>query len=301
MLLNLRIIFMLAMLATPLLTQASVRVFACEPEWAALAHELGGDAVTITSATNALQDPHHIQARPSLIARLRRADLLVCTGAQLEIGWLPVLMHRAHNPRVQPGKPGYLLVANHLLLREKPATLDRSQGDVHPAGNPHVQLDPRNILRAAQVLDEHLIALDGGNAAAYRKRLQGFQRRWQAAMADWDKRAANLRGQSVVVHHKGWIYLLDWLGMREAGALEPIPGLPPTVAHLANLKQQLADQHPLAIIRASFQDPQPSEWLSRQTRIPAIALPFTVGGAKGADTLFGLFNVILKRLEGGHK
>jgi len=296
-----RLTLTLSLLALPLISQATVRVFACEPEWAALARELGGDNISVTSATTAMQDPHHIQARPSLIARLRRADLLVCTGAELEIGWLPILLRRAHNPRVQPGKPGYLLATDHLLLLDKPVTLDRSQGDIHPAGNPHVQLDPRNILKVAQVLDERLIAVDSGNAAEYRRRLKDFQRRWQAALAGWSKRATDLHGQSVVVHHKGWVYLLDWLGMREAGALEPIPGLPPTVSHLAGLKQQLAGQHPLAIIRASFQDPQPSGWLSRQTGIPAVALPFTVGGAKGADTLFGLFEVILKRLEGVHK
>ena len=128
---------------------AALRVFACEPEWGALAQELGGDLVDVSVATTALQDPHQIQAKPSLIARARNADLVVCTGAELEIGWLPVLLQQSGNAKVQPGQPGNFAAADYVRKLEVPTQLDRSQGDVHAAGNPHIQTDPRNIAQVA--------------------------------------------------------------------------------------------------------------------------------------------------------
>ncbi len=178
------------MLFIPALAQpasAAVRVFACEPEWGALAREIGGDEVSVFTATHALQDPHHIQARPSLIARMRRADLVIATGAQLEIGWLPVLLRQAANPRVQPGQPGYLAAADYVQKLDVPARVDRALGDIHPAGNPHIQTDPRNIGRVAAALAERLQQIDPQHAAAYAARYANFARRWQQALARWPR------------------------------------------------------------------------------------------------------------------
>ncbi|HEX4779577.1 MAG TPA: zinc ABC transporter substrate-binding protein, partial [Usitatibacter sp.] len=203
---------------------ADLNVFATVPEWGALVTELGGDKVKVYTATNALQDPHHVEARPSLIARARSADLVVATGAELEVGWLPLVIQQASNPKVQAGKPGYFEAASAVPLLGRPARLDRAEGDVHPMGDPHIQTDARNILRVAAPLSAKLSELDPGNAAYYQARLKSFTDRWNAALAKWQQQAAPLKGVPVVVQHKAFTYLIDWLGMKEIAALEPKPG-----------------------------------------------------------------------------
>ncbi len=279
--------------------RASVQVFACEPEWAALATELGGDAVAATTATTAQQDPHYIQARPGLISGVRKADLLVCSGSDLEAGWLPLLLRKGNNPKVQPGQPGYLMASQFVVRLEIPTALDRAQGDLHAQGNPHIQTDPRNIGLVARVVAERLQQIDPANASLYGERLAAFEQRWNAAVAGWQQRAAPLRGKKVVVHHKSWVYLNNWLGLVEVGTLEPKPGIPPSAAHLNRLVQQLRADPAALIIRTPYQDPKPSEWLTQQTGIPDAALPFTVGGSTGAQDLYGLFedtiNILLEK------
>jgi zinc/manganese transport system substrate-binding protein len=278
--------------------QAKVRVFACEPEWAALAEAIGGDALSVYAATTAMQDPHSLEARPSLIAQVRRADLVICTGAGLEAGWLPLLLRRASNPDVLPGKPGFIQATDYVPLLEKPARLDRAEGDVHADGNPHVQLDPRNILRVAQALSDRLRLIDPGGEHTYVERLTDFATRWQAAITDWEQRAAPLRGMPIVVHHRAWTYLNHWLQLEEVGALEPRPGVPPTSKHLAQLLHRLEQKPARVIIRAPYQSPRASEWLAKQSGIPALVLPFTVGGNDQADDLFGLFDSTITLLLG---
>src|SRR5574337_2000241 len=203
--------------------RAALHVLACEPEWGALAHELGGNLVDVAVATNALQDPHQIQARPSLIARARNADLVVCTGAELEIGWLPVLLQQSGNARVQPGQPGNFAAADYVRKLDVPAQLDRSQGDVHAAGNPHIQTDPRAIERVAVALAARLAQVDPAHAADYAQREAAFAQRWRDAIARWSAQAAPLKGLPVVSQHKGFVYLYDWLGLKEVAVLEPKP------------------------------------------------------------------------------
>jgi zinc/manganese transport system substrate-binding protein len=287
-------IFLLA--ASPAFAHAALNVFACEPEWGALATELGGDAVKVYSATTAFQDPHHIEARPSLIAQMRRADLAVCTGAELEVGWLPVLLRQSGNAAIQPGQPGYFEAARQVTLLEKPAVLDRSQGDVHAAGNPHIQTDPRNIARVAQALGARLAEIDPAHAAVYRTRLADFNTRWNAAMARWQAQAAPLKGMSIAVQHKAFPYLENWLGLKEVAVLEPKPGVEPAVSHLAEVAAQLKTTPAKAVLRAAYQSPRPAEWLSEHAGIPVVVLPFTVGGSDRAKDLFGLFDDRLDQL-----
>lgn len=287
-----------ALLAMPLAAAAELRVFACEPEWAALADEIGGELVSSTSATHALQDPHYVQARPSLISGVRKADLVICSGAQLEIGWLPMLLGKANNPGVLPGKDGFLEASSLVRRLDVPDSVDRAQGDMHPQGNPHVQMNPHNIARIAEGVGQRLALLDPANAAEYAERTGDFLQRWNQAVAQWEERARPLRGARIVAHHKSWVYLEDWLGLVEAGTLEPVPGIPPTAAHLSSLLADLGTDgsgaH--AIIRAPFQGPKPSEWLQERTGIPAVMLPLSVGGSEGAGDLFGLFDDVLDRL-----
>lgn len=197
-----RILALLSLLAAASPAAAGLNVFACEPEWAALAGELGGEHVSVYSATSAQQDPHHIQARPSLIARVRRADLVVCSGAELEVGWLPMLLRQARNPAVLPGRPGHFEASSFVKRLEVPAELDRSEGDVHAAGNPHVHLDPHRLATIAAALATRMADLDPGNAPDYRRQHADFAARWQAAIARWEEQAAPLRGVRSVVHHK---------------------------------------------------------------------------------------------------
>ena len=276
--------------------QAALNIFACTPEWGALAKELAGDKASIYVATNALQDPHHVEARPSLIARARSADLVVCTGAELEIGWLPLVLTQAGNPKIQQGQPGYFEAARQVTLLEVPTVLDRSQGDVHPGGNPHIQLDPRNIARIAAALTERLAQLDPAQAADYRARGKAFSERWQQAIARWEKEAAPLKGMPIVVYHKNMTYLEQWLGLREVGALEPKPGLPPTTSSLSELLERLKKDPAKAVVRAAYNEPRAGEWLSGQAKIPQVTLPFTVGGDEQAKDLYALFDDTIARL-----
>ena len=284
------------MLAVGAPTAAALNIFACEPEWGALARELGGDKASIYVATTALQDPHRIEARPSLIARARTADLVVCTGAELEIGWMPLVQTQSGNARIQAGQPGYFEAAGQLVLIEIPQRVDRSMGDVHAAGNPHVHLDPSNIARVAAALAERMAQLDPGDAAQYRARARAFLERWQQASARWEKEGAPLKGMPIVVYHKDMTYLIRWLGLREVGALEPKPGVPPTASHLSELLTRLGRDPAQAVVRAAYADPRAAQWLSERAKIPALMLPFTVGGSERAKDLYGLFDDTLSRL-----
>jgi zinc/manganese transport system substrate-binding protein len=284
----------LVLLAAP--ANAALRVFACEPEWGALVQELGGSNVDITVATNALQDPHQIQAKPSLIARARSADLVVCTGAELEIGWLPVLLQQSGNAKVQQGQPGNFAAADFVRKLEVPTQLDRSQGDVHAAGNPHIQTDPRNVAVVATALATRLQQVDPAHAADYAKAQVDFAQRWQKAMAGWSAKAAPLKGASVVSQHNAFVYLYDWLGLKEVAVLEPKPGVEPTASHLQEVQAAIRGTPVRMVVYAAYQDSRPSDWLGKNANIPAVKLPFTVGGTDGAKDLFGLFDDTVARL-----
>jgi zinc/manganese transport system substrate-binding protein len=288
------------LLALPCMASADIRVFACEPEWSALAQEIGGEQVDATSATHALQDPHYVEARPSLISKMRKADLVVCSGAQLEIGWLPMLLSKANNPRVLPGKNGFLEASSVVPRLGIPDSVDRAQGDMHPQGNPHIQMNPHNISLVARAMGDRMALVDPENAKQYARGTSDFLARWDQALSRWESRAQALAGWRVVCHHQSWIYLEDWLGLEEVATLEPVPGIPPTASHLSALLSELgtdgngAD----AIIRAPFQSAKASDWLQDRTGIPAVMLPLTVGGSDGANSLFGLFDDVLDRLLG---
>jgi zinc/manganese transport system substrate-binding protein len=280
---------------------AALEVFACEPEWASLARELGGEAVDVYQASTAYQDPHRIEARPSLVARMRRAQLVVCTGADLEVGWLPVLMQSAANPHVRHGTPGFLEAAALVERLDVPTNVDRAEGDVHPYGNPHVHLDPRNVARIAAALSARLGELDGANAAGYRSRGDDFQARWAQAIARWEAAAAPLRGLKYVAYHKDVAYFARWIGLVEVTTIEPKPGLPPTASHLAALVGQLGPGAADVITRLPFEDPKPAQWLASRTGLPIVSLPYTVGGSATATDLFALFDETLAALAAARR
>jgi len=285
-----------AALLCALPARAALNVLACEPEWGALTRELAGDLAKVYEATTALQDVHRIQARPSLIAAARRADLLVCTGAELEIGWLPVLTRDSGNAAIQPGAPGYFEATRYVTLIEVPTRLDRSEGDVHPQGNPHIQTDPRNIGQVAPALAKRLADLDPAHAADYHKRYAQFAARWQEAIDRWTRQAAPLNGLRVVEHHRAFSYLFRWLKVEVTAYLEAKPGIEPSAGHLAEVLKLQQTRPAKFVVRASYVDPRAAEWFGERARIPVVVLPFSIGGDARATDLFTLYDDLVGTL-----
>ncbi len=280
---------------------AALKVLATTSDWAALTTELGGDKVNVYAATNALQDVHKVDAKPSLVARARTADLVVANGAQLEVGWLPVLLQESGNAKIRPGAPGYFEASSAVHMLDVPSAVDRSMGDIHPLGNPHLHLDPRNIAAVAKQLTARLEAIDPSNADYYRARGADFQSRWQQAIQRWEAQAAPLKGTRVVVIHTDQRYLCAWLGMEQVATIEPKPGVPPSAGYLAQLVTTLTADPPKLILRNAYNDPKAVEWLSQKIGTPVVTLPFSVGGSADAGDLFKLFDVTLARLLGAVK
>lgn len=289
--LSMTVIMMLALPA-----QAMLSIFTCEAEWASLVEELGGERVKTFSATNGQQDPHYIQAKPSLIAKVRDADMIACTGADLEAGWLPLLLRRASNPNIQSGKPGFFMATQYVRMLGIPKRLDRSQGDLHAAGNPHIQTSPANILPVATEMTERLMKLDSANSDYYHQKFIRFETRWKAALTHWKTIAKPLRDTPIVVHHESWIYLEDWLKLDKRATLEDKPGLPPTSGHLADILNLMKTSPAKVIIHSAYQSEKPARWLSEKTGIPVVTLPSTVGGTDKATDLFTLYDNILELL-----
>lgn len=287
-------VLLLCGLAVP--AHAALKVLATTPDWAALTTALGGDKVNVYTATSAFQDVHRVDAKPSLVARARSADLVVATGADLEIGWMPVLLQDSGNTRIQPGSPGYFEAAPLVRLLEVPSAVDRSMGDIHPLGNPHVTLNPHNIAVIAKALTARLSQLDAANAAFYTARGEDFQKRWQQATARWEAQAAPLKGVGVVVIHRDQTYLCEWLGLKELAAIEPKPGVPPSAGFLAQLVTKLTAAPPKMILRSAYNDPKAADWLAERIHSPVVLLPYTVGGTPQASDLFGLFDDTVNRL-----
>ena len=280
---------------------AAINVFACEPEWAALVQQLAGNQASIYTATGALQDPHQVQARPSLIAKARSAQLLVCTGAELEIGWMPVVLRESGNSAIQPGSIGHFEAAQYVAMLEVPTRLDRADGDVHAAGNPHIQTDARNFLPIAEALSKRLIQLDPTNISYYQQQLVTFNQQWRAAITKWEKQAAPLKDIAIIVQHRGFPYLNNWLGLKQVAELEPKPGMEPSAAYLGKVLNDL-QQHPARLVlRAAYQNERSSEWLAVRAHIPAVMVPFTVGGTPQATDLFTMFDDTIQRLLAGLK
>ncbi|MEJ1960926.1 MAG: zinc ABC transporter substrate-binding protein [Gammaproteobacteria bacterium] len=298
---SLRSLLAVVFLIAGLPAHAAIKVLATTPEWGALTTELGGDKVNVYTATNAFQDVHRIDAKPSLVARARSADLVVAAGAELEIGWLPVLLQESGNGKIQPGSNGYFEAASQLHLLEVPASVDRSMGDIHPLGNPHAHLDPHNVAAVAAGLTARLAQLDAPNAQYYQARGADFQTRWKAATARWESQAAPLKGATVVLIHRDQVYLCNWLGLRELAAIEPKPGVPPSAGYLAQLVTKLTATPPKMILRNAYNDPKAADWLSARIHSPVVLLPYTVGGTPEAKDLFGLFDDTVNRLLGALK
>lgn len=274
---------------------AQMNIFACEPEYAALAKELAPDA-RIYSATTAMQDPHLVQARPSLIAKMRQADLAICAGAELEVGWLPMLQMKAANMQVRSTDKGMFFAAEHVKTLDQMSNVDRSMGDIHRLGNPHVHFSPQRMLTIAQALTDKLIQLDEKQSAEYQQQLSLFTSRWQLAMTKWQAKARSLQGMKVIAYHSSFRYLFDFANIEQVADLEPKPGLPPTSSHLASLLKRAGKGDIAAIIIASYQDQRGANWLAEKSNLPVVVLPLSVGGNEQSNDLFSLYDSSLDLL-----
>lgn len=275
----------------------ALNVFTCEPEWASLVEEIAGDKVKTFSATTAFQDVHYIQARPSLIANMRKADLVVCSGAGLEDGWLPILLQKAGKSSVQTGGKASILATKYIKTLEKPTRVDRSDGDIHPEGNPHIHLNPNNITEISNIVLEKLIYLDYENKDFYKANHSNFIKRWQAHIQSLEKKAKNLKGINVISRHKNFTYLLDWLEINNVGTLEPKPGVPPTSKHLSELVEVVKNEDVKLIMYAPFEAEKSAKWLSNKTNVSYVLLPYTIGGSKKSTNLFDLFSETVSLLN----
>ncbi len=240
-------------------------------------------------------DPHFVVPKPSHIAKMRDADLLIVQGASLEVGFLPPLLQQSNNPKIQPGRQGYLDLSQFVELIEKPVNISRAMGDVHPEGNPHYQLDPHNIPPLARAIAERLCQLDSPNCAYYRGNLEDFLRRWNARLTEWDREFAKLKGTKVIQYHKLYDYLLQRYGMVLVGTLEPLPGIPPTGKHIEGLISQA--QGVKLILQDVYHEKRTAQFVAQRLNAKVVILPHDVGAVPEAKDLFSLFDEILRRLS----
>ena len=287
---------LLALLILPVTSFSKLNVFACAPEWGALAEEIGGENVNIFTASKASQDVHHLRAKPSFLAKMRKTNLVFCTGASLESGWLPILLQKAGRTKVQPGQVGNLMASEYVKMLEIPASVDRSVGDVHSEGNPHIHLNPHNLILVADELTKRLILLLPEQERSFSNNLERFKVSWQQLINNWEQHAKPLSNKNVVVYHKNWIYLLNWLNLNRVTTLEPVPGIPPRVSHLETVLASVKNHNITAILLAPYQNNNAAVWLSNHSDIPVVTLPYTVGGSELAKDLKSLFDETIKIL-----
>ncbi len=263
----------------PTLAEAKVRVVATLPTLASIVREVGGNEVEVTSLAYPTQDAHFVDARPHLVIQLNKADMLVINGSELEVGWLPVLLTGARNSRIQPGGQGYLDASTLVTLKEIPhGRVDRSQGDIHPGGNPHYLTDPRNGGKVAIGIAKKLGAIDPANRGDYLKRAKALEAH-AVSLADRERKrflAIPAVRRHVVTYHQSLLYFLDWLGLEEIGTIEPKPGIPPDPPHVARLLSHMRKVHTDAVLQEAYYSSRIGKLLAEKAGVPLVVLP---GGA----------------------
>lgn len=285
------------LLLTPSETWAKLNIVATTTDLGYLAQKAGGSLVEVKTLARGDQDVHFLEPKPSFILAASRAELLIYNGLEFEAGWLPILITQSKNPVIQSHQPGNLDASRGILVIEIPAgPVDRSMGDVHPQGNPHYLLDPRNALIVLERISERLGQLDPANKARYTAQSDAYASLLKQKIQDWARQAQSLKGQKIVTHHKSFNYLFNWLGLKNVAYLEPKPGLPPTSSHLMRLVTTVKEEHIPLIISESYYDPKPGRELAAKTGAKAIELPPSVGGTPDVPTYESLFEHILGRL-----
>lgn len=289
-----RFLALLILLAS--VSLADVRVVVTYPWIGDLVREIGGDRVRIHVIAKGTEDPHFVVPKPSHIAKLRNADLLVIQGAYLEVGFLPPLLRQSSNPKIQPGREGFLDLSAYVQLIEKPKVVSRAMGDVHPEGNPHYQLDPHNIPVLANAVKDKLCKINPDSCPLYERNFKNFVRRWRSKLREWDEQFSALRGVRVVVYHSLFNYLLKRYGIVLAGTLEPLPGIPPTRSHIQKL---LRLENVKFVLIGVYNEKRTARFLAGRIGAKVVLLPHDVGSLPEVRDLFSLFDEILRRLRDG--
>lgn len=298
-----KLILITLLLNTLFLTQrvlAEVNVVTSVPDLAAITKEIGKDKVEVESLAKGYQDPHFVDAKPSYVLKLNRADLLIYNGLDLEIGWLPVLITGSRNSKItSPNADGNLdastLINNVLEVPEVP--VDRSMGDVHPRGNPHYLLDPRNGISVAKGIAQRLGKIDPGNSSFYDTNYQQFKERMVSEIAAWEQELSGLEDAEIITYHKLWAYFNDWTGLREVNTVEPKPGIPPSPSHVAELIKNAKSRNISFVLAANYYPEKTAKEVAAKIGTPFVRVPAMVDGTEEVKTYSDLFDVIVKRIR----
>jgi zinc/manganese transport system substrate-binding protein len=278
---------------------AQIRVVATTPDLASVAREIGGDKVSVVALAKPTEDPHYVDAKPSHIVTLNRADALIEGGAELELGWLPPLLENSRNSKISAGAPGRIVASEGIKLLEVPTSFDRSKGDVHSLGNPHFMIDPVNVRIIARNIASHFSQIDPKNAATYNGNLGRFNARLDAKFAEWQKQMAPYRGARIVTYHKDFVYLAERFGLTIVDELEPKPGIAPSPAHLAQVIGKMKSTNAKVILVQPFQNRRTAETVARQTGAAVLDVPQQPGAAPGTSTYFDLMDHLVRTIAGG--
>lgn len=286
-----RILFIAGLIALALAAQAKINVVATLSDFASIAEQIGGDKVKVSSIAKGSEDPHFVDAKPSFIRLLNQADVLIEGGAELEIGWLPPLVNNARNPRILGEAKGHLILAPHVQLLDVPThVVDRSQGDVHPGGNPHFWLDPANAKPMATAMAEMLARVDPANTSYYTANLEKFSRRLETKQAEWTKALEPFRGTKVVTYHKSFDYLLHRFGLELISTIEPKPGIEPSATHIKTLIPKIKESGVKLIMSETFRSRRTPEFIGKETGVRVLFLPSSVGANPQVTDYFSLLD-----------
>lgn len=291
-----RLILLLLLMVAPPSFARPMHIVVTYPYIGDIVERIGGGSVRVFVLARGDYNPHVIIPRPSFIAQIRRADLLIISGAQLEIGWLPPLLRQANNPVVQPGERGFLDLSGYVTLIEVPASVSREKGDIHPEGNPHYYLDPYNIPLLATAVMKKLAQLDPQNGREYGSRCEEFLRLWALKLEEWKLAMAPLAGIGVVEYHKNYDYFLRRYDLRLAGTVEPLPGIPPTSKHIEQLEARLANEPTRLILQDVYNPNDASRHIAGRLGMKLVIVPHDIGSVREVTTIIALFDEIVRRV-----
>ncbi len=275
---------------------AKVQVAVSYPYIAELTKAVGGDNVDVTTLAKGNWDPHFVVPRPSLIRTVAAADLLIINGAQLEIGWMPPLIDKSNNARIQPGTKGFLDLSQYVTLINKPASVSRSGGDIHPDGNPHFSTDPFVMPQLADAIAARLARIDPDHATAYQNNVEAFTRNWKLKLAVWEKEMAPLKAKKVLQYHELYNYFLKRFGLVSIGNIEPLPGINPSSRHTMELIDQMKAQDVTLILQDVYHNPKTAEYIAEKSGATMATIPHDVDAVHEADTLENLYNTMILRV-----
>ena len=287
--------FLMSFTSLPLYA-AKLQVATTYPYIASIVQQVGGDRVNVRALASGDWDPHVIVPRPSYIAKLRAADLLIMNGAQLEIGWLPPLMNQANNPKINVGSRGLLDLSRFVQLIDVPVGISRAQGDIHPEGNPHFYLDPYNIPVLSKAIANRLAELDPAGESEYQHNNKAFTEKWNGKLAEWDEKLEKVKGITVIEYHKLYDYFLHRYNIKLLGTVETLPGIPPTSKHIESLERTITSSSVRLILQDVYHSDDASKLLAKKYAISIVEIPHDVGAVAEAKDIFTLFDEITRRL-----